>query len=471
MKIRIIIYLFIFIVGGMVQYQPYIYAQSSSTVSKTDSDSMMYGKTPEEYEPYNRFVKPYMRFFIDTLVYPGHGRHIPEPENIDTVKIGFIGPIISSVTGSDGETEKTQLKVNQRVIRWDGYLASHLAPIGIKMLQGAQLAVQQANLRGGYRGEVPFKLIVRNDNGEWRSSGREVIMLAYKDRVWAILGTVDGANSHIAIRVALKAEISIMNTADTDPTYVETNIPWVFRCITDDRLMCYLLSDFAFKKLGLKRIAALRAANRYGRMSIDEFRDAATRLGRPFLTELQYQEGDTDFSNQLKKIQSLNVDGIITYGNSKESALILKQMRKMGMNQWFFGSDRMVTQEFIDIVGDNHGKVAAGYPYDPTRKDPAYLQFIEDFRNQFKENPETYAAHAFDGMNMIIAAIEKGGLNRALIRDELARMSNYKGVTGIKELDAVFSNRTPAILAILKNGKFEFYSKEDIFSNKFQIKD
>ena len=165
------------------------------------------------------------------------------------------------------------------------------------------------------------------------------------------------------------------------------------------------------------------------------------------------------------------MDGIITYGNSKESALILKQMRKMGMNQWFFGSDRMVTQEFIDIVGDNHGKVAAGYPYDPTRKDPAYLQFIEDFRNQFKENPETYAAHAFDGMNMIIAAIEKGGLNRALIRDELARMSNYKGVTGIKELDAVFSNRTPAILAILKNGKFEFYSKEDIFSNKFQIKD
>ncbi len=471
MKIRIIIYLVIFIVGGMVLYQPYVHAQSSSTVSKTDSDSMRYGKTPEEYEPYNRFIKPYRRFFIDTLEYPGYGRHIPEPENIDTVKIGFIGPIIGSVTGSDGKTEKIQLKVNQRVIRWDGYLASHLAPIGIKMLQGAQLAVEQANTRGGYRGKLPFKLIIRNDNGQWRSSGREIVMLAYKDSVWAVLGTVDGANSHIAIRAALKAEIPIMNTADTDPTYVETNIPWVFRCITDDRQMCYLLSDFAFKKLGLKRIAALRATNRYGRMSIDEFRDAATRLGRPFLVELQYQEGDTDFTPQLKRIQSLNVDGVITYGNSKESALILKQMRKMRMNQWFFGSDRMVTTEFIDIVGDNHGRVVAGYPYDPTRKDPAYLQFIENFCNRFKENPETYAAHAFDGMNMIIAAIERAGLNRALIRDELVRMSNYKGVTGIKELDAVFSNRTPASLAILKNGKFEFYSQKDIFSNNFQTKD
>ncbi|UCH61999.1 MAG: ABC transporter substrate-binding protein [Fidelibacterota bacterium] len=403
------------------------------------------------------------------MEYPGYGRHIPEPEYVDSVKIGFIGPIIGPIPGLPGSLKTLELKVNQRVIRWDGYPVSHLAPIGTKMLQGTQLAVEQANARGGYRGKIPYSLIVRNDNGNWRSSGRETIMLAYKDSVWAILGTVDGANSHIAIRAALKAEIPVMNTADTDPTFVETRIPWVFRCITDDRQMCYLLADFAFKKLGLKRIAALRAVNRYGRMSIDEFRDAATRLGHPFMAELQYEEGDTDFSRQLRRIQSLNADGVITYGNAKESALVLKQMRSMGMNQWFFGSDRMVTKEFLDIVGKNHGNVAAGYPYDPTRKDPEYLQFIKDFRNRFGEEPETYAAHAYDGMNMIIEAIEKAGLNRALIRDQLAAMSNYEGVTGRIELDAVFSDRSPAFLAILKDSKLEFYTQDEIFSDKIEF--
>lgn len=468
---RLHILLAITVVGGTFFFSANTDAQTIASASKAEPDTLKYGKTPWEYEPYNRFEKPYNRFFLDTLEYPGYGRHIPEPEHIDRVKIGFIGPIIGSVSESTGGPEDIELKVNQRVIRWDGYRASHLAPIGIKMLQGSQLAVEQANARGGYRGKIPYKLIVRNDNGIWRSSGREVIMLAYKDNVWAILGTVDGANSHIAIRAALKAEIPIMNTADTDPTFVETNIPWVFRCITDDRQMCYLLADFAFKKLGLKRIDALRAVNRYGRMSIDEFRDAATRLGHPFTIELQYKEGDTDFSRQLQKIQSLNADGVITYGNSKESALILKQMRDMGMSQWFFGSDRMVTQEFLDIVGENYGNVAAGYPYDPTRKDPEYLQFIEDFRNRYGEEPETYAAHAFDGMNMIIKAIEKVGLNRALIRDQLVAMSNYEGVTGRKELDAVFSDRSPTTLAILKDGKFEFYTKEEIFSDKINFGD
>ena len=98
-----------------------------------------------------------------------------------------------------------------------------------------------------------------------------------------------------------------------------------------------------------------------------------------------------------------------------------------------------------------------------------YLKFLKDFKERFGENAETYAAHAFDGLNMVISAIEKAGLNRALIRDELAAMKDYDGITGKKEFDAIYSNRTPAMLAILKNGKFEFYSQEDIFSKETDI--
>ena len=73
------------------------------------------------------------------------------------------------------------------------------------MLQGCQLAIEEANARGGYlKRKIPFELVVSNDNGLWGSSGNEIIKQAYKDDVWAILGTIDGANSHIAIRVALK---------------------------------------------------------------------------------------------------------------------------------------------------------------------------------------------------------------------------------------------------------------------------
>lgn len=430
------------------------------------ADSARYGNTPPELAPYGRFQEPYRVFFNQELEYPGYGRQLPEPTGVTSVKIGFIGPIVPLEAEAAEGTRPRSLRATETRTRWDGYSGSHLAPIGIKMMQGAQLAVEQANARGGYRGELPFELVIRNDNGQWRSAGEAVIKMAYRDSVWAILGSVDGDNSHILIRVALKAELPVINSADTDPTFVETNIPWVFRHIADDRQMCYLLAHFAFEQLGIQKVATLRAINRYGRVNTDEFRDAATRLGYPYQYEFAYQEGDTTFTAQLEQIKATGADAVFTYGNALESALIVKEMRQMGMDQWVLGSDRMVTPEFFEIAGPDPGRVVAGYPYDPTRDDPAFLQFQVDFRERFGEEPETYAAHAYDSMNILLLAIEKAGLNRALIRDELAAMKTYDGAVGRQQLDHVNAHRGPVALAIVRKGGWTFYSEEEVEAGK-----
>jgi ABC-type branched-subunit amino acid transport system substrate-binding protein len=203
-------------------------------------------------------------------------------------------------------------------------------------------------------------------------------------------------------------------------------------------------------------VAALRANNRYGRISIDEFRDAATRLGHPFLAELNYQLGDTDFRPQLERIKALEPEAVITWGDAEESGRVLAQMRALGMNQLFIGSDRMVTREFLEAAGDGAGKVIAGYPYDPESRDAKHVEFVELFTDRFGEPPETYAAHAYDGMTQLIEAIERAGLNRALIRDEMMAVKTWHGVTGEKVYDAICSNRSPAVLAVVEDGAWSF---------------
>ncbi len=175
---------------------------------------------------------------------------------------------------------------------------SHEEVLGIKMLEGAKLAIEEWNARGGYfRRHIPFELDVRNDNGLWGASGNEIINMAYKNEDWAILGTIDGANSHIAIRVALKAEIVMMNTGDTDPTFIETNIPWVMRCIGDDRQMGYLLMDYVLRKMNYKRIGIIRASNRYGRFGVREINDAARR----------HQQASPDRDGLPRRLRGLSV--------------------------------------------------------------------------------------------------------------------------------------------------------------------
>ena len=312
-----------------------------------------YANTSEDVEPYGG-VTPYKRHFLTQMEYTGPGRAIPEPvPELKTVKIGFIGPIMSTVSVATGGK-------------------SHEEALGIKMLEGARLAVEEANARGGYlKRKIPFELRIVNDNGLWGSSGNEIVNMAYKDEVWAILGTIDGANSHIAIRVALKAELVMMNSGDTDPTFIETNIPWTMRCIGDDRQMGYLLMDYILRKMDYKRIAIIRASNRYGRFGVREIRDSARRMGRPVVIEMAYRVGADDFSLQLERLRAVQPDVVVHWGDAREAALILNQMRKLGMNQPYFASDRAVSDEFTRLAGANAEGVIAGYPWNPERKDPA----------------------------------------------------------------------------------------------------
>ena len=403
-----------------------------------------FANTAADIEPYSG-VKPYKEHFLLQIEYTGPGRAIPEPgPELKTVKIGFIGPIQnlpSVATGGMG----------------------HEAALGKMMLKGAQMAIDEANEGGGYlRRGIPFELKVVNDNGLWGSSGNEITNMVYKDPVWSILGTIDGANSHIAIRVALKGEILMMNSGDTDPTFTETNIPWTARCIGDDRQMGYLMADYLFRKLDYKRVALIRSGPRYGRVNIRAVRDTARRLGRPVVIEMAYKAGAADLSTQVERVKDVNPDAVVHWGDASDSAMILNTMRKMGMKQPYFTNDRTVSEEFTKLAGANAEGVISAFPWDPSRKDPMLEAFRERFRKKFGEEPETYAAHGYDGMNMLIWATQVGGLNKAKIRDLIAyRTKPWPGVTGDIPLSSTLDDLGDVFLARFENGKWVYHSREE----------
>ena len=402
-----------------------------------------YAASSADVEPFGT-VKPFKEHFLVQMEYTGAGRAVPEPEHLDSVKIGFLGPIMPTVSVATGG-------------------ASHEEALGIAMLRAGRLAIEEANARGGYLPrKIPFELCVRNDNALWGASGSEVIHLAYKDNVWAILGGVDGANTHIAIRVALKIEIPWMTPGDLDPTYIETNIPWVFRCIGDDRQQNYLLVDYLFRKMNYQRVAILRSSNRYGRFGVREIRDSARRLGRPIVIEMAYKVGSTNFDLQLDRVQEAKADAIVHWGDAEDAAGVLNAIRARGWTQPFFCCDRAVSPQFLKIAGRNAEGVICTYPWNPDRKDPKFETFKSAFKERWGTEPDTYAAHAYDGVNMLIWAIQTAGLNRAKIRDVLAyRPDPFPGVTGDIPLSSALDDAGEVFFTRYEEGRWKFYSRED----------
>src|SRR5512133_3889169 len=171
---------------------------------------------PDELVAYDKYMKAYKYHFLEPMQFYGAGREKLAPVGLKEIRIGFLGPLEGSV----------------------------LADMGKQMMQGAMLAVEDANKRGGFKG-IPFKMMIHNDAGLWGAAANEIVKMD-DEGVWAWLGSIDDIVSHVAIRATLKLEIPNVNTADPDPTFTETNIPWVIRTIPDDRQSCYALVNYIF---------------------------------------------------------------------------------------------------------------------------------------------------------------------------------------------------------------------------------
>ena len=162
----------------------------------------------------------------------------------------------------------------------------------------------------------------------WGSASNEAVKMIYDDQDWAIFGSISSEATHIILRVALKAEIPVVNSASTDPTIPETYIPWYFTNIQDDRVQTYTLARRIFTELGLKRVAILRVNNRYGRMGVPKFRDASRRLGHPVVIEQKFLPGDLDYSRQLRVIQDSRADAVILWTDEIPAARFLSRCER-----------------------------------------------------------------------------------------------------------------------------------------------
>jgi len=388
------------------------------------------------------------------IEYNGAARDIPDPDlkDLNEIRIGFLAPLYD---------HPDQV-------------------LGNSMLSGAIMAIDEANAAGGYCGK-PFRLVTHNDYNNWQNSSaaaagvskdsaiwgaasNDTVRMIYDDKVWAMFGSISAESTHIALRLTLKAETPLVNSASTDPTIPETIIPWYLTDLQDDRVQGYTLARHIYDELGLKRVALLRVNDRYGRFGVIKFRDASRRLGHPVVIEQKFMPGDTDFRHQLQVIEDSRVDAIVLWTDVGYAAAILKQMQELGMKQRVFGSHRTIGgtvggtggDELVKLAGPAAEGFEAVFPYDPTRTDPRWLDFNAHYEARFHEKPDHFAALAYDAMQILLDAICRAGLNKGRIRDALTGIENYNGVTGDMVFDPNCKNIAPLFLARVRNGKIEY---------------
>jgi len=406
--------------GGEVSAAP---AASPRFIYGTpDEKYPYYAGLPKELWPYSK-IEPYERFFITRMPFRGPGRDYPPPPDLKSLKIGLLD---SPKYGPN----------------WDRSVSTR---------EGIVLAVEEAN-RARQPGQLPFELVEREGVAQWGGAGNLAAEFADQG-VLGFLGTIDGADAHVALRVTLKTEVVMVNTSDPDPTLTETNIPWLIRVFPDHRLEEAKMAELIVHQSGCRRIAILRESDRYGRLGVHFFMSFVRRLGCPSVQELLFNPGDTDIHHQLAAIKDSQPDAIFFIGEPDDIGRFAKQFRQEGIQARFFGTGLLMDDRFLQNASEAAEGTMITYFSDTARKDPLWVDFVARFRERWGHEPDAYAAYGYDGAQILIGAIQRAGPNRWRIRDQVCNLDFYKGVTGWMQFDGSGNNIAPVRLVRFEHGR------------------
>ncbi|MBP1685528.1 MAG: ethanolamine utilization protein EutJ, partial [Deltaproteobacteria bacterium] len=256
-------------------------------------------------------------------------------------------------------------------------------------------------------------------------------------QVLAIVGPNASLGAVPAAEIAESSKTLLITPWSTNPKTTldaRSGVPkkYVFRACFTDPFEGRVLARFVVDTLHAKRAAVLYdVASEAPKSQAELFREVFQQLGGTVVAFETYTTGDRDFSAQLTKIKSTNPDIIFLPAYYNDVGLVAQQARRQGIAVPLVGSDAWSSPELIAL---SQGAVEGSYfanHYAADIATPAAQQFISAYRQQYGKPPDDVAALTYDAFGLLAQALHGAGkVEREAVRNAMAELSNYSGVTG-----------------------------------------
>ena len=330
------------------------------------------------------------------------------------------------------------------------------ATFGQSSTKAMEMAVEEINAKGGVLGKQ-IKLIVEDDQCKPEEAANAAQKLIQQDNVLCVIGEVASSNSLAAAPICQNAQTPMVTPSSTNPAVTETG-DYIFRvCFTDD-FQGVVMSKYATEDLKAKTAAIFSdVASDYSKGLSKVFRETFTADGGKILAEESYSQQDRDFRAQLTKFKPLDPDVVYVPGYYGEVSLILSQARQLGMTATFLGGDGWDSPKLVEIAGKAAEGGCFSNHYSKDDPNPVVQEFVKNFQAKYGEVPDALAACAYDAIRIVAQAIETAGVeDRTAVRDALAKISNFDGVTGKITIDEKRNAKKSATILTVKDGKQAF---------------
>ena len=375
-------------------------------------------------------------------------------------------------------------------IGWIGPLSGWGTFGGTAIMRGTALAIDHINAEGGVHGRK-LELVTRDSAAKPEQAITVARDLIDREEVHALIGKFDSSSAKALNPVIHEGGVPMMLSiaAATKNIEYERDPNFMFRTSGADHFIAQFLVDFAVREFGAGKIAIGYEDTGYGFGGRDDITKALEARGMEPAAKVKFSRPDTDMTAQAQIIQRSGADAVILYSIAKADAMMIRSLNKVGADTtvicaWAASSPAlpkfagplangitvMQTYSFLDDNLDSLGKkVLADFMGKHDVADPAMIV------------TPAFTAHAYDGMLLLGAAMNKADLSldpadlasdRMKIRDALEDgLGPVKGL--IKTYEPAFTKDnhdavgpSDYIMTVWKDGKLIPYQGEHSWGKK-----
>ena len=336
-------------------------------------------------------------------------------------------------------------------------LTGFAAADGKSALNGAKLAVKQANQAGGINGKM-IELVIYDDQASPKQAVPISNKLIEKDKVVAaISGSYSGA-TRAAAGVFQSAEIPYISAYAVHPEITKAG-NYVFRTSFMGEVQGRAGAKLIGATLQRKRVVLITLKNDFGKSLAAGFKEAAGQFNLQIVNEYEYSIKDRQFGPIVAKVKADAPEAIYATGYFFTAGPLVSQLRAAGITVPVIGQEGYDSEQFIKIAGKASEGTIITTSLDRDSNSSETRSFIREFEAMSGHKVDMVAASGHTAMKVLVAAMKKAGTTSpSAIRNAIAQ-TNLVASTGSISFNDLGEVQKNVQVQVVRDGDFHYHSE------------
>lgn len=328
----------------------------------------------------------------------------------------------------------------------DSYRFAVMAPLtgdaaqyGLTYQNTLEILKDKVNEAGGINGKT-----IEIDYFDDKKDAKEALNIANKivadGGYTAVIGSQTSSCSLAAAPVLQEEGIIMISPQASNPAYTLSG-DYCFSMQLSSSYEADLTAKMIVENYGYKNIAIIYSNDDWGVGVYEAFVESVASYGGSVVDAETYISGQTkDFTPLISKMKTAAPDAIFMASLYSEGAQILQQCKNLEFEVPTFTTNTLYKQEFLDLAAANAEGILMLNSFELENNDEEYTYLVEKYEEKTGSQVDTYVTQSYDAMKLVVDAIEAAGDDPKAMRDWIAGVKDYKGVSGTFSFN---ENRVP----------------------------